>query len=144
MCKSSRFKYIGAKISLLFLAVAINACNTLKRVEEDELLLRENTIFADGEEIKDEDINSLILQKPNTRILGYPLRLNLYNLAKKDPDSSYQAWLHKKEHREERLENLLSKKQVNRLGESFIVKGLSEWLKKNWGITCNCRYHKGP
>ncbi|MFC4096361.1 translocation and assembly module lipoprotein TamL [Euzebyella saccharophila] len=130
MCKSSRFKEIGAKISLLFLAVAINACNTLKRVDEDELLLRENTIFADGEEIKNEDINSLILQKPNTRILGYPLRLNLYNLAKKDPDSSYQAWLHKKEHREERLEKLLSKKQVNRLGESFVVKGLSEWLKK--------------
>ncbi|MBT8264843.1 MAG: outer membrane protein assembly factor, partial [Muriicola sp.] len=37
--------------------------------------------------------------------------------------------LHKKEKRENRLSNLLSKKQVNRLGESFMVKGYSEWLK---------------
>ena len=130
MCKSSHLTNICAKLSLLFLAIAINACNTLKRVGENELLLRENTIYADGEEINDEAIQSLIVQEPNTRILGYPLRLNLYNLAKQNPDSSYNAWLHRKEHREERLVRLLSKKQVNRLGESFLVSGLSEWLKK--------------
>ena len=130
MCKSSHLTNICAKLSLLFLAIAINACNTLKRVGENELLLRENTIYADGEEINDEAIQSLIVQEPNTRILGYPLRPNLYNLAKQNPDSSYNAWLHRKEHREERLVRLLSKKQVNRLGESFLVSGLSEWLKK--------------
>lgn len=129
MCKSSRLTNIYAKVSLLFLAVAINACNTLKRVGENELLLRENQIMADGKEVKDEDIQSLILQEPNTRILGYPLRLNLYNLAKKNPDSSYAAWLDKKEGREDRLASVLSQKQVDRLGESFLVKGLSEWLK---------------
>jgi len=65
----------------------------------------------------------------NSTLLGYPLRLNLYNLAKKDPDSSYQAWLHKKAKREQRWAGVLSQKQVNRLGESFLVKGYSEWLK---------------
>ena len=119
-----------AKISLLFLAFAVASCNTLRRVGENELLLKKNTIYADSAKINDESIQSLILQKPNSTLLGYPLRLNLYNLAKKNPDSSFQSWLHKKDKRQERLANLLSQKQVDRLGESFLVKGLSEWLKE--------------
>ncbi|TFG76493.1 MAG: outer membrane protein assembly factor [Flavobacteriales bacterium] len=118
------------KISLLFLAFAFSSCNTLRRVGENELLLKKNTIFADSLKVKDESIESLILQKPNSTVLGYPLRLNLYNLAKPNPDSSYQLWLHKKDKRQERLAELLSQKQVDRLGESFLVKGLSEWLKE--------------
>ncbi|MGB5370204.1 MAG: outer membrane protein assembly factor, partial [Flavobacteriaceae bacterium] len=119
-----------AKISLLFLAFAVASCNTLRRVGENELLLKKNTIYADSTKINDESIQSLILQKPNSTLLGYPLRLNLYNLAKKNPDSSFQTWLHRKDKRQERLANLLSQKQVDRLGESFLVKGLSEWLKE--------------
>ena len=123
------FKNPHAKISLLFLALAFNACNTLKKVDETELLLIKNTIYADSLKITDEDIRSLIIQKPNSTLLGYPLRLNLYNLAKQNPDSSFQSWLYKKEKRKQRLTRLLSAKQVDRLGESFMVKGLSEWLK---------------
>ncbi|MFD2789506.1 BamA/TamA family outer membrane protein [Arenibacter sp. H213] len=111
------------------LAIAITSCNALKRVGDNELLLTKNMVFADSVKVSNEDVHSLIFQKPNSTLLGYPLRLNLYNLAKKDPDSSYRAWLHKKDKREQRLINLLSKKQVARLGESFIVKGSSVWLK---------------
>ncbi|MBT8319124.1 MAG: outer membrane protein assembly factor, partial [Gramella sp.] len=111
------------------LVVIISSCNALKRVDEDELLLTKNNIFTNEQKVIDDDIHSLIFQKPNSTLLGYPLRLNLYNLAKKDPDSSFQAWLHKKEKREQRLANLISQKQVNRLGESFLLKGYSEWLK---------------
>lgn len=70
-----------AKISLLLLAIAITSCNTLKRVDENELLITKNTIYADSVKVTDEDIESLIIQEPNTTLLGYPLRLNLYNLA---------------------------------------------------------------
>lgn len=125
-----RFKTNLAKISLLLLAVVISSCNALKRVGENQLLIAKNTIYADSLKISDEDIESLIIQNPNTDILGYPLRLNLYNLAKVNPDSSFNDWLYRKEKREQRLTNLLSKKQVERLGESFLVKGMSEWLKK--------------
>ncbi len=118
------------KISLLLLVTVISSCNTLKRVEDDELLLTKNEILANDKKVSNEDIYSLIIQKPNSNILGYPLRLNLYNLAKKNPDSSYQNWLQKKEKREQKLINFLSKKQVDKLGESFLVKGSSEWLKK--------------
>lgn len=118
-----------AKIGLLLLSVIISSCNALKRVENDEYLLIKNTLFANDEKVTNEDIHSLIVQKPNSKLLGYPLRLNLYNLAKKNPDSSFQAWLYKKEKREQRLINWLSKKQVNKLGESFLIKGYSNWLK---------------
>jgi len=124
-----RFKNPKAKISLLFLAITLASCNTLKRVDENELLLTNNSIHADEKKVNDEDIQSLIIQKPNSSLLGYHLRLNLYNLAKQNPDSSFQNWLYKKEKRKERLVKLLSQKQVDRLGESFLVKGLSEWLK---------------
>lgn len=123
------FKSPCAKIGLLFLAIAFSSCNTLRRVDENELLLTKNTIYADDQKVTNEDIQSLIVQKPNSTLLGYPLRLNLYNLAKQDPDSSFQSWLYKKEKRKQRLAKLLSEKQVERLGESFMVKGLSEWLK---------------
>ena len=120
----------SAKIGLLLLGIAITSCNALKRVAEEELLLTKNTIYADGEKVTSEDAQSLIVQKPNSTLLKYPLRLHLYNLAKENPDSSYQVWLHKNDKREERLNNLLSKKQVAKLGESFMVKGYSEWLKE--------------
>ncbi len=123
-------KNSSAKISLLFFAITLASCNALKRVDDDELLLTKNTIYADEGKVSDEDIQSLIIQYPNSTLLGYPLRLNLYNLAKQNPDSSFQSWLYKKEKRKDRLVKLLSEKQVDRLGESFMVKGLSEWLKK--------------
>lgn len=127
---SLRFTKNTAKISLLFLVAVLNACNTLKRVGENELLLKENTIYTDSTEVKDADVESLIVQEPNRTVLGYPLRLNLYNLAKQNPDSSFQSWLYSKEKREQRLINILSKKQVERLGESFLVSGINDWLKK--------------
>lgn len=126
----SRLKKNIAKIGLLLLVIAITSCDALKRVGDNELLLTKNNVYANNEKVVNEDIQSLIVQKPNSTVLGYPLRLNLYNLAKVNPDSSFQTWLYKKDKRKERLTNLLSEKQVARLGESFIVKGTSEWLKK--------------
>ena len=118
-----------AKIVLLLLMVIFTACNTLKKVGEDELLLTKNTVYANDEKITTEEVQNLIVQRPNSNILGYPLRLNLYNLAKEKPDSLFQDWLYRKENREKRLINLLSKKQVNALSQSFLVTGLSELLK---------------
>lgn len=119
-----------AKISVLLLAFAITSCNSLRRVDEDELLITKNTLSNNSEKIVDESIETLIIQKPNTTLLGYPLRLNLYSLAKVNPDSSFNDWLYRKEKRKKRLDNFFSEKQVHRLGESFLVKGLSEWLKE--------------
>lgn len=119
-----------AKLSLLsLLAIVLLSCNSLKKVEDDEFLVIKNSIYADSIKINNEELHSLIYQKSNSTVLGYPLRLNLYNLAKENPDSSYNAWLYRKENRKKRLTKLLSAKQVERLGESFLVTGLSNWLE---------------
>lgn len=119
-----------AKIGLLFLLLIMVGCNTLKKVDDHEFLLTKNSVYADDEKVTDEDIRNLIVQNPNSSLLGYRLRLNLYNLSKDNPDSSFTDWLYRKEKREKRLNNLLSKKQVDRLRESFVVKGASDFFKR--------------
>ena len=85
---------------------------------------------VDGKEIKDENVFFQLYQKPNSSILGYRLRLNLFNLSKLNADSTYAYWLNKKPNRKANLSKLLSQKQVDRLGKSFIVSGWSDFLIK--------------
>ncbi|RZJ75102.1 MAG: outer membrane protein assembly factor, partial [Flavobacterium sp.] len=119
------------KIALIILSgFAFNSCSLVKRVPEGKHLLDKNTIEVNGEKEKSDDVKDQLYQQTNTSILGFHLRLHLYNLAKPNADSSYQAWLAKKPERHETLRKLLSEKQVQRLGKSFVVAGISEFLKK--------------
>lgn len=119
-----------AKISLfLGLTILCVSCNAVKHLEEGELLLTKNTINVDGEEIKDSRTFSLLSQRENTKTLGVPVGLHIYNLADPTPDSTHQRWLKKKPKREERLTRFLSKKQVDELGNSYI--GFNQWLQKS-------------
>lgn len=68
-------------------------------------------------------------QKPNGKLLGYKLRLNLYNLANLNPDSTYQAKFKNNPGKYERMSKIFSAKQVDRLGQSFYYKGIHEFLK---------------
>ncbi|WP_245984232.1 translocation and assembly module lipoprotein TamL [Gillisia mitskevichiae] len=104
------------------------SCDAVKRVESDELLLTENTIFLNGEKIKESRIYNQVYQEPNAKLLGTPLRLHFYNLAKQDPDSVFKKWLYKKPNRIKRLENIYSQKQVNRIEEGYV--DLNNWIKK--------------
>ena len=122
---------VFTKIAVFILMSAIIvACNTTKRVPADKRLLTKNEITVDNKKTKDEDVFNQLYQKPNSSILGYRLRLNLYNLAKKNSDSSYAKWLENNPNTHKFLTKLLSEKQVNRLGKSFLVAGISNFLKK--------------
>jgi outer membrane protein assembly factor BamA len=121
----------ATKISLFILiGIIITACNTLKRVPPNKKLLTKNEIFVNDKKINSESITGLIYQKPNSSILGYRLRLNLYNLANLKHDSLYQAKFTKDPEKYKRMSRLLSAKQVNRLGKSFWYSGIHEFLKK--------------
>lgn len=123
---------ISSKIAILFLiSILYSACSSTKKVEDDEQLLTKNILKVNDTVIKNERIESLLYQKPNSKLplLGTPLRLHLYNLAKENPDSSYYAWLDRKPNRRKKLAKLLSEKQVDRLSQSFMVSGLSRTLK---------------
>lgn len=113
----------------LFVLGFITSCNVLKRVNEDEQLLVQNTLLVDGKKEKSEDINNLIYQQPNNKLLlGIPLRLHIYNLARPDRDSLFDAWLNENPKRKERLIKRYSKKQVDKLKESAV--SFNNWLKK--------------
>lgn len=90
-----------------------------------------NDIMVDGKREKSEEVVAQLYQKPNSHILGYRLRLNLYNLAAKNPDSAYRARFYRKPGKYQRMSKWLSAKQVNRLGKSFWYFGFHNFLKKS-------------
>lgn len=105
-------------------------CNLTKKVPEKALLLRQNVITENGNKATDPEVAEFLQQRPNARLLGVPLWLYMYNLADEKSEEKYWAWLerHPKTHRF--LEKLLSKKQVGRLGESFLISGKDRMLLK--------------
>ena len=120
-----------SKITLLFvIGTIIYSCSLVKRVPESEKLLVKNEIYINDKINKEERINNLLVQQPNTKFLNYPFGLTLYNAAKPNPDSSYKAWLNRKPNRVKRLNRFLSAKQVERLGKSFFVSGLPNFMKE--------------
>jgi len=119
------------KISLFILiAVIISACNTLKRVPNGKLLLTKNEILVNGKKESNEDVTNQLYQKPNSSLLGYRFRLNIYNLAATNPDSIYKSKFIKNPEKYTQLSKWLSKKQVDRLGNSFYYSGIHSFLKK--------------
>ena len=120
-----------AKISLFILTgILISACDTTKRVPAGKRLLTDADITVNDKKEKSDDIKNLLYQKPNSSILGFPLRLNLYNLAPTNPDSLYKAKFINNPGKYERMAKFLSKKQVDRLGESFWYSGFPNFLKR--------------
>ncbi|MBP1224362.1 BamA/TamA family outer membrane protein [Flavobacterium sp. 1355] len=115
--------------AFILIAILICACNAVKRVPEGKSLLIKNNILVNGKSTNDETAANQMYQKPNGTLLGYKLRLNLYNLANLNPDSTYQAKFKKNPGLYERQSKILSAKQVDRLGQSFLYKGIHEFLK---------------
>lgn len=106
------------------------ACNTLKRVPKSKRLLTRTEIWVNNKKVNTEEVTDLVYQKPNTSILGFHLRLHLYNMANLKHDSIYQAKFIKNPKKYKRMSRWLSAKQVNRLGHSFWYSGIHEFLKK--------------
>ena len=124
-------KRISTKITaFIVIAILICACNAVKRVPDGKLLLTKNEITVNNKVIKEENVFNQLYQKPNTTLLGYRLRLNLYNLANLNPDSTYQAKFTNNPEKYRRMSNWLSAKQVDRLGQSFWYHGIHDFLKR--------------
>ncbi|MCL6294166.1 BamA/TamA family outer membrane protein [Jejuia spongiicola] len=105
------------------------SCDTVKRVAENEHLLVKNTVYVNDKKNNTETISNLLHQKPNSKLpLIGNLRLNIYNLARPNRDSIFEAWLDKNPKRRERLKKAYSQKQVDRLKSSAL--GFNNWLKK--------------
>ncbi len=121
----------STKISIfIVIAALISACNVVKKVPTDKYLLTKNTLEVNNKKVNDENLTSLIIQQPNSSILGFRLRLHLYNLAKENTDSLFKAKYISDPKKYYHQAKWLSKKQVHRLGKSFWYSGIHTFLKK--------------
>ncbi len=124
-------KYNVTKISFLFvILIIIVACDSTKRLTENEFLLVKNKIETGIDSLSGSSLEPYLDLKPNSKFFfGIPLKLYVYNIAKPDPDSTFINWLTKKPKREKRLTSFLSEKQLKNLAETYV--NLNEGLKKN-------------
>ena len=124
-------KIISTKILFIILfTLLLFGCNSTKRIPDGKKLLVNNTIEVDDKKEKSEDVVNQLYQKQNSSLLGYKLRLNIYNLAKQKTDSIYKAKFTNNPEKYYRKAKWLSRKQVKRLGESFWYSGIHKFLIK--------------
>ncbi|HEY5688101.1 MAG TPA: BamA/TamA family outer membrane protein [Yeosuana sp.] len=114
---------------LLIITSLIISCDAVKRVPEESYLLSKNTIYVNDKKEKSENINNLLYQKPNSKILNVPLRLHTYNLARPNIDSIVNAKIDRRPKKRQHLESFLSKKQLDKYIDSKI--SFNSWLKKS-------------
>ncbi|MGB2435849.1 MAG: POTRA domain-containing protein, partial [Flavobacteriaceae bacterium] len=119
-----------SKLAIIFIMLMIlSGCAGAKKIAGDRYLLEKNTIFKNNQELSNDPIKFLLVDQPNKKILGIPLKRNLYSLAGSNPDSVFNEWLYKKENRKKRLDNWFSPKQVKELGR--YKSNFNNWLKKS-------------
>ena len=121
---------IPSKLAIIFIMfIIISGCVGAKKIAGDRYLLEKNTIFKNNQELPNDPIKFLLVDKPNKKILGIPVKRNIYSLAGSNSDSLFNEWLGRKENRKKRLNNLLSPKQVRELGR--YKSKLNNWLKNS-------------
>ncbi|HRH38412.1 MAG TPA: hypothetical protein PK760_08710, partial [Flavobacteriales bacterium] len=69
---------------MVVVAVALAGCDSTKRVPEGSYLLKHNSVSVEGNAIPASELEVIIKQKPNKRILWVPFYLHAYNIP--DPE----------------------------------------------------------
>lgn len=118
-------------ISFFGILLFLFGCNAVKRVPENEYLLTKVTVYENNTVTNDTKVTNFIQQKPNGKLLGIPLGLYIYNVARENPEKDFQRWMDEHPNWNNTLTKILSKKQMVRLRESFFVSGMHNQLKKN-------------
>ena len=80
-----------SKLTILFLLlIFFEACKTINEIAGENYLLEKNIIIKNNEELINDPIRFLSLDKPNKRILGIPFKLHLHEMASEKPDSIFE------------------------------------------------------
>lgn len=113
--------YIFTRILLTFTIGILFSCQATQNLSKGEQWVSHNYVFIDSKPNHDANITNFMAQSENSRFLGLPIGIYIYNLAPNYSADDYFKWLdtHPKQHHI--LEKILSEKQVQRLGESFLV-----------------------
>ncbi len=99
---------------LLFVWILIQlvSCNSIKYVQENENLLKDNKVLINGEKNKDAEIDKYLSQKPNRKSLGIPLPLYFYNFGNEAFEMTFDEWIENHPKKYNRYERFFSKKQT--------------------------------
>ena len=114
-------------ISIIPLLI-INGCAISKPLNNKKLI-NNFQVYENNQELNNSVIDYLILSNPNKKFISIPLGLKIFNLSKKINDSSFSLWLNKNLNRKNRIQKIISNKQVNQIKKYAF--GINNWLKKN-------------
>jgi len=118
------------KLIILFLSsLTLLSCSGTRAYRTQEVLINKNEIYKNSTLLKNDPVNFIITTPANKKFLGIPIKKILYEIAHPAPEENFNAWLNKKENRKNRLEKILSPKQVLAL-RNYSVK-FNNWLKNN-------------
>ena len=110
-------------LKIIFTALGLSlifSCQPTKKLSQDEFLLVDNKFEGIDSTSQERELKSLLKLKPNSSLFGFPLQLNIYNLAKNKPEDAFESWINKKPKRRQRWESYLSKKQLYNLKSAYI------------------------
>lgn len=114
---------------ILFIPFFFTACNSVKRVKDNEHLLTKNVVLVNEKKTTNTELNELIVQKPNSRTLGVPLSLYFYNIGNPDNPKTPAEWGKRRTKTYNFIKSVFSEKQSISFANSMI--GLNNWFLRN-------------
>lgn len=90
-------KYLAKILLIIESVLLLGSCSAIKRVPDGAVLLTNSSIVTNNKLVIDENINSFIIQRPNSKMLGLPLSLYFYNNGNPEIENNYSNWLKNKE-----------------------------------------------
>lgn len=83
-------------------------------------MITKQKILSSDTLVNKREIYRQLSQQTNSKLLGFPLKLQIYNLAQTNPENRFINWVGKTEKRSDRLVSLLSKRQVVQLKKTWV------------------------
>lgn len=118
------------KVSFYFLIfILVTSCNSVKRVAENEQLLKSSNIIVDSLKNKNILLNDYVLQKPNSKVLGLPISLYFHNLGNPNGPKSPKDWGKVNPKKYNFFKKVFSEKQSIGVAKSYI--NFNNWFLKN-------------
>ena len=123
-------KYLSPKLrNLLFISILFSNCSADRFLKEGQIALSENKLIINGQEKKRDFANQLLFPKNDKRLLISSIKYKLNSWSKESPEQNFKNWIEKKPRRKERLNKILSPKQVEQLKIYYLK--YNSWLVKN-------------
>ncbi len=91
--KNGKATYILFPALAVLLLMLVSACNVTRSIPDGQHLLDKNIIKSDHTEFN-ENVNAIIKQKPNRKILGvFRFHLGVYNLSDAGNETKFKRWM---------------------------------------------------